>query len=311
MRNHLIQEVGRLAESDPSILVLTADLGYSVLDGFAARFPERFFNLGISEQNMSSVAAGLALEGHTVFTYSIGNFPVMRCLEQIRNNICYHDANVKIVAVGGGFVYGQAGMTHHATEDIAITRALPRMRIYSPADAQEAVAAVRAAVAEKGPCYIRLGRGGEPDIHPGIPEFSLTEPLELRAGSDIAVFATGSVAGETVAAADRLARDGRSMAVYSIVQLKPFDGDAFRKVASRYRRIYSVEEHNVHGGFGSILAEALSEMEGPRPSLCRLGLQDVFTSVVGSSAYLRGYYGISAARIAERVATDFNRGVLG
>ena len=158
MRNHLIAELYELAQKDSKIYLMTGDLGYGVLNRFQERFPDRFVNAGISEQNMASVAAGMALEGNTVYLYSIGNFPGMRCLEQIRNDICYPNANVKIIVVGGGFAYGQLGMSHHATEDLAVMRALPNMRVYSPADPAEAVEVIRRANSVHGPCYIRLGK---------------------------------------------------------------------------------------------------------------------------------------------------------
>ncbi len=306
MRNHLIAEVERMAEVDPSIVVLTADLGYGVLGTFASKFPDRFFNVGISEQNMTSMATGLALEGYTVFTYSIGNFPVMRCLEQIRNNVCYHEANVKIVAVGGGFAYGPAGMTHHATEDIAIMRALPNMRVFSPADASESVQVVRAARAMAGPCYIRLARGGEPDIHPDLIDVDIKKPFELRKGNRVAVFATGPVLGEVLKAGDMLKKQGMEIGVVDCVTLKPFDSLAFAAIAQRYETIVSVEEHNVVGGLGSILADGIAGKGGKMPRLVKLGLQDVYTSVVGDVGYLRRCYGISCDGIAETVKRVWN-----
>ena len=142
MRNTAIQEIERLAEQDMRICLMTGDLGYGVLESFAKKFPERYFNMGISEQSMTAAAAGMALCGSIVFTYSIGNFNTLRCIEQIRNDICYHNANVKIISVGSGFSYGQLGMSHHATEDVAMLRALPNMRVFVPADPEEALLAV-------------------------------------------------------------------------------------------------------------------------------------------------------------------------
>lgn len=134
MRNHLIDKITKIAEKDKKIMLITADLGFSVVEKFRDKFPDRYINVGIAEQNMAAVAAGIALEGNTVFIYSIGNFPTLRCIEQIRNDICYHNANVKILAVGSGFAYGTLGMTHHATEDLAIMRTLPNMRVFTPCD---------------------------------------------------------------------------------------------------------------------------------------------------------------------------------
>lgn len=306
MRNHLIAELERIASEDSRVVVLTADLGYSVLDSFSEKFPDRCLNVGICEQNMTSVAAGLALEGHVVYTYSIGNFPVMRCLEQIRNCVCYHDANVKIIAVGGGFVYGQLGMSHHATEDLAITRALPNMRVFCPADPDEAVQVLRAAHGIAGPCYIRLARGGEPRLHSEVTDYDVTRLLPLQEGRDVAVMATGPVLSEALAAARQLDNEGIRIGVYNCISLKPFDVEGLRLIAERYRAIVSLEEHNVIGGLGSAIADALlSTMPVPMPWLVKLGLQDVYTSVVGSQSYLRKHYGLSADDIARVVRAQF------
>src|SRR3989442_15702127 len=165
MRGAFRAAICALAAADERVWLLTGDLGYTVLEGFRERFPDRFVNVGVAEQNMTGVAAGLALSGKIVFTYSIANFPILRCLEQVRNDVCYHKANVKIVAVGGGLAYGALGSTHHATEDIAILRALPEMVVVAPGDPQEAEAATRAIAEHPGPCYLRLGRAGEPHVH--------------------------------------------------------------------------------------------------------------------------------------------------
>ena len=304
MRNHLINELTRLAESDERICVLTGDLGFHVLDKFQAKFPHRYVNAGIAEQNMLSVAAGMAIEGNVVCVYSIGNFPTFRCLEQIRNAACYHNANVKIISTGCGFVYGQLGMTHHATEDIAVMRALPGMRIFSPADPDEAVAVMDAAVAMDGPCYIRLGRGGEPRYHPYLKKFGISQPIELRRGKDLAIFSTGSILGEALAAADTSKVHGVDVGVYNCVMLKPFDSTGFLDIARNYKMVFSLEEHNVVGGLGGILAEALATADGDKPRLVRCGLQDVFTTVVGTAAYLRDHYGLSAKALESTLAEN-------
>ncbi len=302
MRNHLIAELERIAAEDSRVIVLTADLGYSVLDSFASRFPGRCLNVGICEQNMTAVAAGLALEGHVVYTYSIGNFPVMRCLEQIRNCVCYHDANVKIIAVGGGFVYGQLGMSHHATEDLAVTRALPNMRVFCPADPDEAVKVVRAAHGMKGPCYVRLARGGEPCLHPDVSDYDVMRLLTLQEGRDVAVVATGPVLSEALAAARQLNEEGVRIGVYNCISLKPFDVESLHAIAERYRAVVSLEEHNVIGGLGSTLADALLSLKAAGiPHLVRLGLQDVYTSVVGCQSYLRQVYGLASADIVRTI----------
>lgn len=301
MRNHLVAELVKLAEEDKDIYLLTGDLGFGVLDEFASKYPDRFFNAGISEQNMTAVAAGMALERNTVYTYSIGNFPGMRCLEQIRNDICYHNANVKIIVVGGGFAYGQLGMSHHATEDIAIMRALPNMRVYSPADPMEAIAVVKRANEVKGPCYIRLGKGGESVLHPEIVEYNVEKALELYKGEGVAVLATGSILGEAKKAVEELQSEGINVALYDFITVKPIDKKAIEKIALNYEYIITVEEHNVIGGFGGSVAEELAQIHGNRASMVRLGLQDEYTSIVGSQEYLREHYGMSSNHIINKV----------
>src|SRR5215469_2111226 len=211
MRNTFIETLCALAEEDERVWLLSGDLGYSVLERFATRFPRRYLNMGVAEQNMTGVAAGLALSGKIVFTYSIANFPVMRCLEQIRNDVGYHNANVKIVAVGGGLAYGTAGYTHHGVEDIAVMRMMPNMTVIAPGDPTETRLATHAILHHDGPCYLRLGKGGEPTIHTEPPDFQIGQAITLRSadsGDDVTLISTGAILAETLPAADRLAAGG-------------------------------------------------------------------------------------------------------
>ena len=223
MRNTFVSGLEKLAENDDHLFLMTGDLGFGVLDGFAQKFPERFINAGISEQNMVAVAAGIALEGNSVYIYSIGNFPTMRCLEQIRNDVCYHNANVKVVSVGAGLSYGQLGMSHHATEDIAIMCALPNMKVFSPADPQEAIAVLEEVHRLKGPAYVRLGKGREQNIHADMPVENVYDAQEIKDGSDACIFATGAILSEVITAADALGKKGVSVKVNSILSIKPID----------------------------------------------------------------------------------------
>src|SRR5438093_2694903 len=206
MRGAFRDAICELAAADERIWLLTGDLGYTVLERFYERFPARFVNVGVAEQNMTGVAAGLALSGKIVFTYSIANFASLRCLEQIRNDVCYHNANVKVVAVGGGLAYGALGSTHHATEDLAIMRALPRMVVVAPGDPVETELLTRAVAAEAGPCYMRLGRAGERAIHPAHLRLQLGRAIVAREGSDLALISTGGLLGTAVQVAEHLAR---------------------------------------------------------------------------------------------------------
>ena len=206
MRDTFVRTLIDLAKKDKNIELITGDLGFGVLKPFWEELPDQFTNIGIAEQNMTTVAAGMALEGKTVFTYSIGNFPTLRCLEQIRNDCAYHNANVKIVCIGGGFVYGSLGMSHQATEDLAILRALPDVVVMAPADLVEAEEATKAIAAYHGTCYLRLGRGGEKRIHKSIDNFQIGKAIKVKDGEKIAIFSTGAIFEEVNKAYDLLAK---------------------------------------------------------------------------------------------------------
>lgn len=299
MRNTAVNQIDFLAATDERICLMTADLGYNVLTPFMEHYPDRYYNVGISEQAMTAMAAGMALEGQIVFTYSIGNFPTLRCLEQIRNDICYHNANVKIIALGGGFAYGQLGMSHHATEDIAAMRALPNMRVFVPADPIETRAAVTAACEMDGPCYIRLGRGGEKNLHTSEEIGNLQKAQELRPAGSVNILSVGSVTEEALRASDILNEHGLPVGVFTFPSVKPIDKTSILTIARKSSQLFTVEEHNVVGGFGSTVADVLAEAGGTIPPLQKLGLQDVYPSIVGSQTYLRDYYGFSAERIVD------------
>lgn len=305
MRNAAVERLRQLAVRDRNILLISGDLGYGVLDRFREEMPEQFFNAGICEQSMSSMAAGLALEGKCVCTYSIANFPTIRCLEQIRNDICYHNANVKILAVGAGFGYGSLGMSHHATEDIAILRALPNMRVYTPCDRKEAELAMEEALIYDGPCYIRLDKGGSRDIHSDSEVLSGGKAFCIQEGEKLAVLAVGAVAEEALEAVQQLNNMGIKVAFYSFYCVKPLDIEMIDKCMNRYDTVITVEEHNVVGGFGSAVAEEISSKRG-YTRVIRMGLADTYTSVVGSQKYLRKVYGMDAEAIKQKVLDNMN-----
>ena len=249
---------------------------------------------------MVSMAAGLATTGRTVLVYSIGNFPTLRPLEQIRNDCVYHSADVKIVCVGGGFVYGSLGMSHHATEDMAIMRAIPEMICYTPGDPAETEAVTRDMLWRKGTCYLRLGRGSEPEVHAGpVRGWSFPDAITLRGGRDIAILSCGGILTQAVDAAERLAAKGISARVVSFPCLKPLDTETVEELLSTFRKIITVEEHTIVGGFGSAICELAAE-SGTGCRIRRIGLDDCFTTVVGDRQYLREIYGMDGKAIAEK-----------
>lgn len=303
MRNHLINKITELAGQNENMMLITADLGFSVIEKFKERFPNRYINVGIAEQSMAAIAAGLALEGNTVFIYSIGNFPTLRCIEQIRNDICYHNANVKILAVGSGFAYGTLGMTHHATEDLAIMRALPNMKVFTPCDSISAEAIAQAICKINGPCYVRLERGGEPEIFSKDEKFEIGKLKEIRKGYDIAVITIGTVINEAIKAADILREKNNYISVYSVYSLKPIDKEQILEIAKEYKYIITVEEHQITGGLGSTIAEIIAE-NNMNTKIIRLGLNDEFTSVVGNQEYLREIYKIDYKNILNKIINN-------
>jgi transketolase len=297
MRDHFVKRLSELAAVDSRIMLLTADLGFGVLTDFAKKFPQQFLNVGVAEQNMTGVATGMALEGLIVFTYSIGNFPTLRCLEQIRNDAAYHDANVKIVSVGSGFSYGSLGMSHHATEDLAILRAIPNITIFSPGDLWEAMEATEACVKTPGTCYLRLDKSAAGQNQAPGEEFVIGRPRLRRGGNDLTIIATGGIVEEALKAAESLANEKIETRVLSIHTLRPLDTAPILAAARETGGIITLEEHTVDGGLGGLVAEILLENGVAPKRFRRVGLRQGFSSIVGSQLYLRKRYGLDAEAI--------------
>ncbi|HSV73528.1 MAG TPA: transketolase C-terminal domain-containing protein [Chthonomonadales bacterium] len=301
MREAFVRTLTSLAEEDARVVLVTGDVGFGVLADYARRFPRQFLNAGISEQNMTGVATGLALTGRVVYTYSIGNFPTLRCLEQIRNDACYHRANVKVVAVGGGFSYGALGISHHATEDLAIMRSLPDITVVAPGDCWEAEHATRAIHAHSGACYLRLDRASIYDAQPDDGEFRIGRARIVREGRDITLICAGGILDEARIAADALAVEGIQCRVVSMHTLKPLDSAAIFAACAETGGIVTVEEHTVVGGLGSAVAEVCLESGLLPRCFKRVGLRAGFSSIVGDQSYLRHCYGMDADAIATTV----------
>lgn len=300
MRDAFTRALMREAAADPRLTLITGDLGFGVLKPFWETYPDQFINAGIAEQGMTGLAAGLARTGRTVLTYSIGNFPTLRCVEQIRNDCAYHDANVKVVCVGGGFVYGSLGMSHHATEDMAILRALPGVTVFTPGDPAEVEAIVPVMLRTPGTCYLRLGRGGEPTLHEKpVKGWAIPRALTLREGRDVALLSAGGILTQTVSAAKMLADAGVSAEVVSFPCIKPIDREKLVSLARRFRHIVTVEEHSVVGGFGSAVCEVLAETGLPC-RVHRIGMEDEYSCIVGTQQYLRGAYHMDDKAICHR-----------
>lgn len=302
MRDTFIASLTKLAERDPRVFLITGDLGFAVLDNYSRNHSHQFLNAGVAEQNMTGLATGLALDGRIVFTYSIGNFPTLRALEQIRNDAAYHDANVNVVAVGGGFSYGALGISHHATEDLAILRSLPGLTVVAPGDDWETECAVPALAALPGTTYLRLDRSSAGRTQREGEEFVLGQARRLREGTDATLVSTGGILSVTLSAADELlSKHGIRVRVLSMHTIVPLDVKSLEEAATETGGIVTVEEHSVHGGLGGAVAESLLESGVVPRAFHRIGLRSGFSSIVGSQDYLRAAYGMDAPSIVEAV----------
>lgn len=299
MRNAFVDGLVELALADPSVMLLTADLGYNVLDPFAHEFPDRFINVGVAEQNMAGIATGLAMTGRRVFIYSIATFATLRCFEQFRNGPSLHNLPVCVVGVGAGYSYGNLGPSHFALEDVAIMRALPNVRVVAPADPDQARSAVRAIGAIPGPAYLRLGKGGNPAV-PGLDgRFAWNLPEIIRPGSEIAMIATGAVAPETVAAADRLALKGIQARVAVMAHLPPEPTEELTELLRGCRGVLTVEEGRVTGGLGALVAQTISQ-GGLNCRLQMAGARGELAGPVGSREFMLAGQGLDADSLADQ-----------
>ena len=301
MRTTFINTLCEMAEQDSRVTLMVGDLGFGVVQEFAERFPNQFINAGVAEQNMTGMAAGMALTGRIVFTYSIANFSTLRPLEQVRNDVCYHQANVVVVAVGGGMAYGALGASHHATEDLAILRALPGMNIIAPGDPIETIAATKAVAAGIGPTYLRLGRAGEPVVHAGTIDWQLGKALRVQEGNDLTIVSTGGMLKTAMETAALLRKQqGLAVRVLSMHTIKPLDEQALMEAARETGAIFTLEEHSKLGGLGGAVAEVLLE-SGLPIVFQRFGLESRFLTEVGSQEYLLEACGLVPDALAEKV----------
>ena len=301
MRGTFNKTLLEIAKKDPRIHMVLADIGYGEIEPFRDTFPERYYNVGVAEQNMTGVACGIAMEGNIAVTYSIANFPTLRCLEQVRNDVCYHNANVKIVIIGGGVSYGPLGMSHHSTEDIAIMRALPNMVVVVPCDNYEAEAATHAMIEYNGPLYYRCGYKGEKDIHAGPVDFQIGKAITVREGNDVTLMFAGPVGLNVVNAADILAKEGISCRIVSMHTIKPIDRNAIIDAAKNTGGIITIEEHNLSGGLGSAVAEVICDSGLCPKTFKRIALPDVNVALIGHQEWIRKQYGMDAEGIAAQI----------
>lgn len=306
MRTAFINTLIELARKDERIFLFTGDLGFSVFEKFQEEFPDRFFDIGVAEANMVGIAAGLALSEKIVFIYSIVPFVTMRCFEQVRNDICYQNVNVKIIGVGGGLCYGSAGMTHHSLVDIAIMRALPNMTVICPGDPIEAEMATELATSHQGPIYIRLGKSHEPKVHLNIPNFKIGKGITIRNGRDVTIIATGNILYNAKCITDKLINQGLDVRLISMHTVKPLDRSIILESAQETKVIFTIEEHSLIGGLGSAVAEVLAETDSKKVLFRRFALPDRYLKDIGSQECLRGKNALSIDQIANSILEQYN-----
>ena len=301
MRNAFADEVTKLSMDDSRIVLLSGDIGNKLFDKFKEQSGKNFFNCGVAEANMMGVAAGMALSGLRPIIYTITPFTTTRCYEQIRVDACYHNVPVIIVGTGSGFTYAELGPTHHSCEDLAIMRVLPNMTVLAPADEVELRQCLRAALKQKGPVYIRIGKKGEAVTAKKNDYFEIGESITVREGSDVCLISTGILLPIVMKAAENLSSQGVSARVESFHTVKPLDEKTINDVFSRYPVVAVAEEHSRVGGLGGSIAEWLARQAPMKGGLITFGADDEFMHEVGSQNYARKKYGLTKENIAQQV----------
>lgn len=302
MRSAFVEQLTSLASTNENVIFLTADLGFGVFEDFASKYPSQFLNVGVSEQNMIGVASGMALEGRKVFAYSIGNFPTLRCLEQIRNDICYHNLDVTVVSVGAGFSYGQLGMSHFATEDVGVMNAIPGIDIYTPSDPWQIPYIFHSISSSAKPSYLRLDKSVG-----GIPETIVSDSglYQLGDSGEVLLITIGGITEEAIAAKHNLASIGIDCTIAAVTTFKPFPQDHLLPLLRRFKHVFTLEEHTVNGGLFSqtsklAFSHSLDCIGHP------LAIPDCYPTVVGDQLYLRRYFQLDADSISAFILQTLN-----
>lgn len=301
MRNAFAHAITELAEINPDLVLLAGDIGNRLFDKFKEKYPERFYNCGVAEANMTGLAAGLASSGICPVTYTITPFNTARCFEQIRLDVCYPNLPVIIVGTGSGLSYAGLGATHHSMEDIAILRTLPNMHIICPADPVEVRLALEDALRLGRPTYIRIGKKGEPVVHNDPPDFKIGRGITLRNGSDIAILSVGNMASTALRCADILSEKSLSTRVISLHSIKPLDGILLKELFSSYQKIAVIEEHGLIGGAGSALLEWGNQNAVDLGKLIRFGGPDRFLTSCGNQDNARKSIGLAPEPISNHI----------
>lgn len=303
MRNAFADELTKLGNADPRLVMLSGDIGNRLFDKFKDAHPKRFLNCGVAEQNMMGLAAGMAMSGLRPIAYTITPFVTTRCLEQIRTDACYHNVPVTVVSVGAGLAYAGLGPTHHACEDISFLRSIPNMKVICPGDAFEVRAALRAVLKQDGPCYIRMGKKGEPVVHKDVPaDFAIGRAITIEEGSDVCLLSTGNMLPEAIEAAHHLKHKGISARVVSFHTVKPLDTACLEEAFAKFKLVATIEEHSLIGGFGSAVAEWVIDTATRPQAFLRFATPDAFYKLSGEQEFARENMGLTGHQIADKIA---------
>lgn len=300
MQSAYIGKIMELAETDRNVLHILADSGTGYDEMFRRNFPEQIYNFGIGEENMVAAAAGMATVGKIPFVYTAGAFLAYRSMEFIRDDICFQNLNVKIVGMGSGLAWSSLGPTHHTTEDVAVLRSIPNLVILSPATPRQVSECVELAYRHKGPVYIRIGMNHEREFFGDEYRMTLSKNDVIREGKDAVVYVTGSILDEAEQAAELLRQEGIEVKIVNVASIKPFDTADVKKNAREYKKIITVEEHNIYGGLGSIIAETVA-YEGVASRVYPIGLVDKFALGYGTHSSVRKANGMDAQSISRKI----------
>jgi len=309
MRDDFIKTLTDIVSKNKKIILVTADLGFGVLDKFIKKFPKNFLNVGVAEQNMIGIATGLSKKGFNVFVYSIGNFPTLRCLEQIRNDAVYHESNVKIVTAGAGYSYGPLGFSHHATEDASIMNAIPELKIISPYNSFETIMATKYLAKNKGTFYFRLDkkRANEKlEINKEIfNKFQFGKISKILNGKDLVIFSYGGILNDVIEICNNLRNKNIKSTLFSCHSLKPLDKNGIKKICRKFKKIFVIEENSLIGGLGSEISRLCLENNINPPIFKTFGIKDKFIKEVGDRKHLLKISKIDKQYILKKILSYF------
>ena len=300
MRNVFINELIKKSKTDKDVYLVTADLGFKSFEVFREQFPERFINLGVAENNMIGVGTGMALQGKKVFVYSILPFLVFKCLEQIRNNICHNNLNIKLIGGGGGFSYSVQGISHNTSEDLSIMRSLPNMSVYNPGSKIETELAMHAIFDTQGPSFIRLGKAPENDYYEKKPQYKIGDGLLIKNGNDLTIFCSGNITEVVMDVRNKLKSNNINAKIVSLICLKPINSKSIISQISS-KNVVTIEEHSEMGGLGTAIAEILMNNKLSHISFQKIALQDRCHKEIGSHNYLRKLNGLDSDSIVKKI----------